>query len=1847
MSTYAYPYDPSGSNPECVVSNESHPLVNYPNEWRCIIPLYAPFYRKDLVLRIVETGRILYEGIDYYLGHYYKEASEATKLPVFGSIMFLDKTSTATVEFVTYQTLGGRYNTLQRVIDAYLSKVDLKDPRNEDWNDVTLAVQSVAPVEAPENYLEARSDDPVTKALTGVKDRLRSLVDAQATGYDDVIESLSTLATRIADHDIARHHTHQGVHNVTLAQLGALGKDATAKNALKAYGYSLSQLAELINGMTSGPEDLDRLFKLVGDTLTGELRLQGENVLIKNSSGTSVINLANGNLQIIAESGVSITSDTGDTTSGIPVGLRAGDNLLTVHPDTGDFTVPVAHSVQASLVHPDAVSIAPTANYQEDDGVFAVYKNIYFNAGVIDWIVSADDEVILAIDGIILHNGDAYPANVSGMVEITEGYHWVSMVVTNSAGHCRVNAAFDNDGSVTTTDTSWTLLQTTLAERDDAVYNYPTVLDDNVVYNGVFVIHAGNVAQYVPASEYSDTYLHVEPTDTVELMGRGIEESPLFGAVTLPVASTAKNGVFKLSSSIYSGSKTLVATASAVRAIMLLADGKLDDTATINGKRLNNDITLTKADLGLGNVNNTAPADKPVSTAFTAAIANKSPTNHTHSAEDFGDVPAATNDSHGSVKLTTTVSDSTTLAATPIMLAEVKEGVLSAEVSVGKSLFSTPFDIMQYGGFGYLPVPVLGKYGAAGLSAYRTVGLIETNGDLVLLRNGADLSTSGVYYWYVSYKADGSFGEPTATTTEYLPEFIPAGQTVATVQRGTEGVFLLQSSNDDIYVVLTRNTMDSDKHAGAKIGIFDGFNPLDNASTCILWKDKVVFTYQYSGDSGLKFSIWTCDIADIESGGPLTLTAVKTTCDRWDGTKSTAATSTYFTNVGKSSDPDDFPFLLTTVDSGWTTVQTRRGVNSPHLAISGNRLRMALDNRPWVSNSQQAKATAMVFSWVLDLETMHAVFDGDNFPYTIDSTGFVYKDSKVDGWPFPNVGSGSTLTTISSRGKQILVRYHNATSPPFLRSYEDKNGLSHFDSLDNSVGDYTLIDLVYISGSYGSVVKPNAKQMGWIGEDRFVCRQIDNSSVIVEVDTDGHIEGTDSRGFGLTANRQSITTTEYYEALRVPMLWDTVKQSGGSLSLAVMSWNTEYANDTPSGNMFWTNDTLGEATTAFRAIHPVEGTEILFGDRVMFHMFGTMASSDMFVAYTRMQYTDDAKTRRTAIMYYHRCTITNNGDEVTRIIIGDEIGNKYFANNVTSWNTFEDFGQNSKVTLDDGNTLYIINKSHYVNWVGYGGGLNMSVIYSPSGEVLWTNFDNEYSPVMYGSHYHPKLGFHKPRTEAAGEALRAVVYGKTLAEITSGTSYEVIIHSTQVATGLILYFTEVSRFFVNGNAYELPVQSIDLSTYGVPYANETLYLYVVLATDADGNQYPEYVISATQADDTELSLFIGTVTCDDSTITDINVQRATRLGEIYELEEHANTVDAHGKDFLIGGAAYGLGNLKNMGMLHTLQLPTFKDVFNNWIRLSHLNTNDTQPAKESELDTWKYDEVDDIVSNDTNTTTFVGLASKVELGDGVFDTIIGSSTNDDDSLVIILAYKVGPDGREKTICAVATRTIKGVHTKTKTNFDIWYNYHQSDAILLANSIKAKEYGGWNGNFLRIRSEREGNIYTVTETPMKTGTTIADHPIDDTANHYTFTLDDYPELSVFKDSASFGYGAMSQPGCQYYNIQRPDEDVSNYYASAEMVRVMYEALSNTVRHATGVVSGGKTIPTPFGFTEDDCEVVLSYESSGSTTEVRYMNITLKGMVANMDVGYVGSSEIKTNPSGSSIRYYLIARKNAEV
>lgn len=220
---------------------------------------------------------------------------------------------------------------------------------------------------------------------------------------------------------------------------------------------------------------------------------------------------------------------------------------------------------------------------------------------------------------------------------------------------------------------------------------------------------------------------------------------------------------------------------------------------------------------------------------------------------------------------------------------------------------------------------------------------------------------------------------------------------------------------------------------------------------------------------------------------------------------------------------------------------------------------------------------------------------------------------------------------------------------------------------------------------------------------------------------------------------------------------------------------------------------------------------------------------------------------------------------------------------------------------------------------------------------------------------------------------------------------------------------------------------------------------------------------------------------------------------------------------------------------------TFEDVWTQWNRISHLESTQNQPAKASELNSWAYDEVADSVSCTINSTSFIGFVSNYKIStDFVFDTIVGSVDTDNDAVVVILGFVVGDDGREHTLCAVRSASTEG-HLKVTGKFDIWYNYKQSNAKLIASGGgTAGVSGGWGSKYSRVTATKTGNKFVVTCTEFSQGKEVADHDATTVEVSHRFDLGDHAELGKFIAGAGFGYGSVSQNKSTFINVLRPDQ-----------------------------------------------------------------------------------------------------------
>lgn len=234
--TYAYDFDPYGTNPANKIVKEQHVIsANTDSDFNIIIPDYAPYYHDSLVVyKVAGDGSEveLVEGVDYYCTHKFTIATEQTRYEIYGSITMVDKDTTGTFR-ITYQTLGGIYTLDQSTILELLANT-LTDPIITTWESL-LGVPIYFP---PINHLHNIED------MVGMSDVVAKLEEINQSILAGNAQMYQALLEHIQD--------QENPHRVSAEQTGVDGGGtlikATAANAAQGTvdsGYMTPYLTTL------------------------------------------------------------------------------------------------------------------------------------------------------------------------------------------------------------------------------------------------------------------------------------------------------------------------------------------------------------------------------------------------------------------------------------------------------------------------------------------------------------------------------------------------------------------------------------------------------------------------------------------------------------------------------------------------------------------------------------------------------------------------------------------------------------------------------------------------------------------------------------------------------------------------------------------------------------------------------------------------------------------------------------------------------------------------------------------------------------------------------------------------------------------------------------------------------------------------------------------------------------------------------------------------------------------------------------------------------------------------------------------------------------------------------------------------------------------------------------------------------------------------------------------------------------------------------------------------------------------------------------------------------------------
>lgn len=343
--------------------------ATYPNKYNAVIPAEGPFYRIGLKLTVKDATvsggkRTLIEGLDYYLGYYFKELAEAEQDQIYGGFILLTATE------VEYEILsvGRQYRIPQSEIGKYLVRTDLKDPRNVDWSELMKYAPVISPIDPPENIEEAILRDEVVKALEDIRLGIIERASELDTAFTELTDMIYQNGNTVFDQGMYQHHLKSNAHGYTTSDIGALPVVGKAVDATKAFGRTLAELVTAMSNTGISQAHVDLLMDNTLGDLLGRLRVLNNDAITFQTSAGHLISMKGEKFIITSPKPLLLKADQDNNEPGLAVETSAGLNTLWVHSGKagdkwGDYDMGVLAPVYNSvyLVTPDMVGMYLTS----------------------------------------------------------------------------------------------------------------------------------------------------------------------------------------------------------------------------------------------------------------------------------------------------------------------------------------------------------------------------------------------------------------------------------------------------------------------------------------------------------------------------------------------------------------------------------------------------------------------------------------------------------------------------------------------------------------------------------------------------------------------------------------------------------------------------------------------------------------------------------------------------------------------------------------------------------------------------------------------------------------------------------------------------------------------------------------------------------------------------------------------------------------------------------------------------------------------------------------------------------------------------------------------------------------------------------------------------------------------------------------------------------------------------------------------------------------------------------------------------------------------------------------------
>jgi len=163
-----YPLDPTGTNPDNLVSDEPHQMPA--RQIRAIATEYGAFYTESVTVVDAATNQPLVKGVQYYPAELYEVPTGMFGKEVCAIIMITDPSVSANVK-ITYQAVGGEYSRSVTAIIQQIEALNLDD-RPVEWGSI-INKPSEYP---PSHHLHDLGDIYGFEYMVHALDRIRAAI---------------------------------------------------------------------------------------------------------------------------------------------------------------------------------------------------------------------------------------------------------------------------------------------------------------------------------------------------------------------------------------------------------------------------------------------------------------------------------------------------------------------------------------------------------------------------------------------------------------------------------------------------------------------------------------------------------------------------------------------------------------------------------------------------------------------------------------------------------------------------------------------------------------------------------------------------------------------------------------------------------------------------------------------------------------------------------------------------------------------------------------------------------------------------------------------------------------------------------------------------------------------------------------------------------------------------------------------------------------------------------------------------------------------------------------------------------------------------------------------------------------------------------------------------------------------------------------------------------------------------------------------------------------------------------------------------------------------------------------